>query len=252
VAEELVGVDGPLPIDMGAMRGAIATLSAAGEDVADLEPAARADYASYQDFIAKATSMPSECYGSLVRACRATLDGPGTARTLPGRAVVRAPFLHHGDLTVPGDLLVRASLVVTGSLTVAGILDDMGPDSRIAVGGDLTARGVDTDGELYVGGTIEADVVHGYYNDNVLAARTIRARLVIEDDHAVIADVDAEFHFDIDTYRQGYGDGVQERLRAILVDEVFAPGDDDVARLDRDALFAALGAGRPVFRADTV
>ncbi|WP_406530399.1 hypothetical protein [Streptomyces sp. I8-5] len=105
---------------------------------------------------------------------------------------------------------------------------------------------------MSVDGDIEADVVYGYYNDNTLQAGTIRARLVIEDEHATIATVEADLHFDLDDFQQGHGDGVQEQLRELLVDEVFAV-DEDGGRemMDRGLLFARLREGLPVFRADS-
>ncbi|MEV5676473.1 hypothetical protein AB0L80_37145 [Streptomyces sp. NPDC052069] len=101
---------------------------------------------------------------------------------------------------------------------------------------------------MSVDGDIEADVVYGCYNDNTLQAGTIRARLAIEDEHATIASVEADLHFDLDDFQQGHGDGVQEQLRELLVDEVFAV-DEDV--MDRGLLFARLREGLPVFRADS-
>ncbi|MFF1650371.1 hypothetical protein [Streptomyces sp. NPDC058240] len=162
-----------------------------------------------------------------------------------------APFFHHGDLVVQGHLDVMAPFVVTGSLTVEGCLSDCGPDSVVAVGGDVTARAVRTGGEMSVGGDIEAEVVHGYYNDHTLQAATIRARLVIEDEHCTIAAVEAETHFDLDDYQQAYGDGVRERLRGLLVGEAFGnEEDEDEEQLDRPLLFDRLREGLPVFRAN--
>jgi hypothetical protein len=48
--------------------------------------------------------------------------------------------------------------------------------------------------------------------------------LAIEDDHATAADIKAGLHFDLDGYR---GEGVTERLEALLVDEV-CEGDGGV------------------------
>lgn len=53
----------------------------------------------------------------------------------------------------------------------------------------------------------------------------------------------------IDDYRQGYGEGVQEYLRTILVDEVFTKDDDDdEEQLNKGALFSRLWEGKAVFR----
>jgi hypothetical protein len=192
---------------------------------------------------------PKECL-ALVERYAATLgpDARAHAALTPGTRA--EPYIHHGDLTVAGHLDVRAPLVVTGSVTVDGVLTDCGPDSLVLVAGDLRAGAVFTDGDMYVGGDLTAAVVYGERNDNTLAARLIRSRLVIEDDHDVQAEVVAEHHFDIDLFEQGYGDGVQERLRGILVDEVFAGDEDDSElRLDRELLADRLRDGTPIFRA---
>ncbi|MFB6877954.1 hypothetical protein [Streptomyces sp. NPDC056323] len=62
----------------------------------------------------------------------------------------------------------------------------------------------------------------------------------------------ADTHFDLDDFQQGYGEGVQERLRELLVDEVFSHEEDEEEQeqLDRALLFARLREGRAVFRAD--
>lgn len=229
---------GPLPIDMDAIRGAAAD---------GLERFAVRTYGSYQHFIDDVMASSCEVFPALLRACRSTLAA-ATVRTMEGDQTLSRPFFHHGDLVVRGSLHVQSRFLVTGALTVEGCLMDAGPDSRIAVGADLRARGVHTDGELYVEGDLDADVVYGHYNDFTLTADTIRGRLVVEDEHCVAADVEAEHHFDLDTYEQGYGDGVQERLRAVLVDEVF----DGEEMLDHYALFDLLRDGRPVFRSDAV
>jgi hypothetical protein len=64
---------------------------------------------------------------------------------------------------VRGHLDALAPFVVTGSVAIDGVLADCGPDSVVVTGGGVTARGVFTDGEMCVGGDIEAEVVHGYY-----------------------------------------------------------------------------------------
>ncbi|MCX4785309.1 MULTISPECIES: hypothetical protein [unclassified Streptomyces] len=99
------------------------------------------------------------------------------------------------------------------------------------------------------GGDVGAEVVYGSYNEQTLRAGTIRARPVIEDEHCTIAEVQADTYFDLDDYQQGYGDGVQEQLRELLVDEVFANEEGaEEEQLDRTLLFARLRAGEPVFR----
>ncbi|MER6499731.1 hypothetical protein ABT218_10125 [Streptomyces sp. NPDC001455] len=252
---------GPLPIDMAAVRRIAeetrAALSeawrAAGipDDSDWLAERVRPEYESYQAFVAE---LRHDCDPDHVpfipKLCAEALgDDARTNRALVGDQQLDEPFFHHGDLIVKGHLDVAAPFVVTGSLTVEGCMQDCGPDSVVAVGGDMTTRAVHTDGEMYVGGDIEAEIVYGYYNDNTLQAGTIRARLVIEDEHATIADVEAETHFDLDDFQQGLGDGVQERLRELLVDEVFSnEEDEDEEQLDQTLLFARLREGENVFR----
>ncbi|MEL5957555.1 hypothetical protein AADR41_22825 [Streptomyces sp. CLV115] len=254
---------GPLPIDMEALRQAAGVMraelaevcEAAGipDDSGRLAELVEPDFDSYQDL---ASALRHNCHPDLLpsvpRLCIRVLGESGTTRTLTGDQRLDTPFFHHGDLVVKGgDLDVGAPFVVTGSLTVEGVLADCGPDSVVAIGGGVTARGVFTDGEMSVDGDIGADVVYGYYNDQTLQAGTIRARLVIEDEHATIASVEAELHFDLDDFQQGYGDGVQEQLRELLVDEVFAVDEDEdegKEMMDPHLLFARLREGLPVFR----
>lgn len=253
---------GPLPIGMEALRQAAGVMRAELSEVCEaagipddsgwLTRRVEPDFDSYQDFVAElGNGCDPDHLPHLPELCARVLGGKGATCTLVGDQSVDTPFFHHGDLVVKGDLDVVAPFVVTGSLAVEGVLADCGPDSVVAIRGGVKARGVFTDGEMSVDGDIEADVVYGYYNDNTLQAGTIRARLVIEDEHATIASVEADLHFDLDDFQQGHGDGVQEQLRELLVDEVFAADEDGGRELmDRGLLFARLREGLPVFRAD--
>ncbi|MFF3396384.1 ankyrin repeat domain-containing protein [Streptomyces sp. NPDC002669] len=251
---------GPLPIDMTAARRVAqemhAELSeacrAAGvpDDGGRLTEFTRSEFDSYQDLLTGLRDGFDPDHVPLIpELCARTLgDEARTDRTLTGDQGIREPFFHHGNLLVKGHLDVQAPFLVTGSLTVEGCLVDCGHSSVVAVGGDVTAHGVHTDGEMSVGGVIEAEVVYGYYNDQTLRAGTIRARLVIEDEHETIATVEADTHFDLDEFQQGYGEGVQEQLRELLVDEVFGNEEGEEEQLDQTLLFARLREGKPVFR----
>ncbi|WP_246460808.1 ankyrin repeat domain-containing protein [Streptomyces himalayensis] len=250
---------GPLPIDMEAVR------QAAGAMLAERAAVRGADGilddwltglvepdSGYQHFVAQLGDHREPDHLSyLPQLCARVLGDTGTTRTLLGDQRLLMPFFHHGDLVVKGDLDVVAPFVVTGSLTVEGVLADCGRDSVVVIGGGVKARGVFTDGDMCVTGDVEADVVYGHYNDHTLQTGVIRARLVIEDDHDTdCARVEAELYFDSDEF--GTDDGVQEQLRELLVDEVFAidEDEDDEEMLDHRLLFARLREGLPVFRAD--
>ncbi|MGW2087822.1 hypothetical protein [Streptomyces sp. NPDC001880] len=250
----------PLPIDMKvarrvaeAMRSAASkAFEAAGVPDASgwLTELVQPEFGSFQEFVAGLRNDADSDHVPLIpELCAGILgDDARTDRALAGDRQADAPFFHHGDLVVRGHLDIAAPFVVTGSLTVEGCLADCGPDSVVAVGGDVTAHAVHTDGEMSVGGDIAAEVVYGHYNDHTLQAATVRARLVIEDDHCTIATVEADTHFDLDDYQQGYGEGVQERLRELLVDEVFS-NEEDEEQLDQSLLFDRMREGLPVFRA---
>ncbi|MFY0565600.1 ankyrin repeat domain-containing protein [Archangium lansingense] len=170
---------------------------------------------------------------------------------LKGPLTLKRAFFLHGDLEVDGDLSIYRPFAVTGNVIVHGVVSDNANDSLVNVLGNVKCHALNTDGEFTVGGDIEArDVVLGYYNDHILSAGTIKARVVIEDDHATSAAVEAELHFDLDTYSQGYGEGVSERLRELFVDEVFKKDEDEEegARLDKGELFYRISKGLPVFR----
>ncbi len=164
-------------------------------------------------------------------------------------------LLHHGDLEVTGDLNVTGPLFVTGNVRVSGVMQDCGPDSRVAIAGGLHVGHLNTDGELACG-DIEAPggVVYGHYNDNTLSCGRIRAKVVIADEHEIDHNgVEAEIDFsDLNDYGMGGGDGVFDRLHSLFVDEVFTKDDEDdedeCPRLDRDKLFERLHAGKPAYR----
>ncbi|AKQ70004.1 Ankyrin [Myxococcus hansupus] len=229
----------PFPIDMAA-------LSAAAPDG---KLSFTHDVGSAQEF---ATGLHG--YGEpekpldYLAALRSVLDAPPRHVRLQGPLTLNRPFFHHGDLEVDGHLDIQRPFAVTGNLIVHGVLRDCGNDSLINVLGDVRCHALYTDGELNVRGDIHArDVVLGYYNDHVLSAGAIHARVVIEDDHSVDASVHAQHHFDMDTYQQGYGDGVSERLRELFVDEVFQ--EDEDGQLDRGEVFYRIREGLPLFRA---
>lgn len=192
---------------------------------------------------------PSEALARLA-ALRDVLGVPPRPLRLAGPLTLRSAFFHHGDLEVDGDLDIHRPFAVTGNLIVHGVVRDNTNDSLVNVLGDVKCHGLYTDAEFSVRGDIEArDVVLGYYNDHILSANTLKARVVIEDDHATMASVESEHHFDMDTYSQGYGEGVPERLHALFVDEVLRKEDEEEeARLDKGELFDRISKGLPVFR----
>ncbi|WP_405722308.1 hypothetical protein [Streptomyces sp. NBC_00046] len=247
-----------LPIDMDAIRRVAgvmrteraAVCEAAGipDDSGWLAQLVEPDLDSYQEFAAQLREgIDRELLWAVPEMCAKALGDNGATRTLLGDQLLDTPFFHHGDLVVKGHLHVVAPFVLTGSLTVEGVLMDCAPDSVVAIRGDVTARGMFTDGDVDCG-DIQAEVVYGSYNDHTLQAGTIRARLVIEDDHETIATVEADLYFDQDDYQYDDED-VLAQLRGLLVDEVFAADEDeDEETLDHGLLFERLGEGLPVFR----
>lgn len=229
----------PLGLDLAALR-ALATPAAVGPSIAST--VARREFSSVQALVDEVSDFGGErvAFYRLL----ATLFPRRDVR-LAGSVDVRRPLFVNGDLVVEGDLRVVDAIAVTGSLVAGGVVSDAGNDSRVTVVGDVRCRGAFTSGDFAVGGALEAsDVVLGYYNDFVLEAGVIRAVLAIEDDHATEAGVEAGLHFDLDTYSQGHGEGVGERVRALLVDEVF----DAEGQLENGTLEERLARGERIYR----
>ncbi|MET8654138.1 hypothetical protein [Nocardia aurea] len=235
--------------DLDALRAAATALRAEDLDPRWLANLVGAESGSWPEFAALVHRIvPPDDRWIVVELCRRTLTAPGSRLELDKDTRVGKPFFHHGDLVVAGDLRVVGPFLVTGSVTVRNVFTDSGPDSAVMIGDGLRARAVYTDGEMYVSGTISAEIVYCYYNDHTLEAKAIEAGLVIEDDHCVLATVRAEHHFDMDTFRQGYGEGVQDRLRELLAPEVFVHEHDDEPRMDHRLLFERLHQGLEVLR----
>jgi len=237
----------PIPIDEAALTKALKGETLYFKDT-DNHPVGSAQEAATGLYN---SGEPSEALNKL-RAIRDALPDVTERKVhLKGPLTLKRVFFHHGDLEVDGDLDIRRPFAVTGTVIVHGVVHDNENDSLVNILGDLKCHALHTSGEFTVGGDIEArDVVVGYYNDHLLSAATLRARVVIEDDHAFDAQVEAEHRFDINRYAQGRGEGVAAALKSLFVDEVFEADEDDgePARIDRGALFDRISQGLPVFR----
>lgn len=106
-------------------------------------------------------------------------------KTIPGRK--RVDLVHHGDLVVRGDC-DAATLVVTGDLLVEGLLTNH-EGCRVAVGGDLNAGSVWSEGPLVVGGDATARTAFACaYNDHgALIRGVLRSPVLVRIDHALEA-----------------------------------------------------------------
>ncbi|MFY2560954.1 ankyrin repeat domain-containing protein [Corallococcus terminator] len=168
---------------------------------------------------------------AVVELARAVLPSDAKVKAFTG-----APRFVLGDLVLQGSAHLDGPLLVTGNLTVKGVLRNAGPEGLLVVGGSLRATGVDSDGEVVVGGDLEAQVVWGHHNDNSLhVGGKLKADAVIEDDHDVQAKVKARHHF-----KNGGFDATSAALKKVFVRAAFASGE-----LDREALFDLLRAGKP-------
>ncbi|WP_241759286.1 hypothetical protein [Pyxidicoccus parkwayensis] len=142
-----------------------------------------------------------------------------------------------GDFTVKKNVILSGPLLVTGNLTVEGVLHNVGPEGLLVVGGSLRATGLDTSGEVLVGGDVEARVVWGHYNDHSLrVGNVLKADVVIEDDHDVQALVKSRHHFERDEF-----DESDAALKKVFVREAFSSEG-----LDRYKLFNLLRKSRAV------
>lgn len=97
----------------------------------------------------------------------------------------RLRLIHHGDLEIAGDVNVM-TLVVTGSLRVAGRITNY-EGCPIAVGGDVTATAVWSEGPFVVGGDVRATTAFaGAYADyGTTIGGTLETPTLIQLDHAI-------------------------------------------------------------------
>ncbi|HTR53291.1 MAG TPA: hypothetical protein VMJ10_21495 [Kofleriaceae bacterium] len=199
-------------------------------------------------WIPRLRRLPAWDLGSAIAILRDAATDKPTAKAMKG-TTIDAPFVHHGDLTIDGNLDVVAPFFVTGKLAVSGLLRDAGPDSCVAIGGDLAVGSLFTDGSFHCANIFADGIVYGHYNDQTLECMTIKARIVIEDEHDVQhAGVKAKLHLDIDEFSQGYGDGVTAKLKRHIKPEYFKRDDDEDAELlDEVALFEAIANGKDVW-----
>ena len=202
----------------------------------------------FDAWIPKLRRLPAWDLGSAIAILRDAAADEPTAKAMKG-TTIDAPFVHHGDLTIDGNLDVVAPLFVTGELAVSGLLRDAGPDSCVAIGGDLAVGSLFTDGSFHCANIFADGIVYGHYNDQTLECMTIKARIVIEDEHDVQhAGVKAKLHLDIEEFAQGYGDGVTAKLKRHIRPEYFKRDDDEDAELlDEVALFDAIAKGKDVW-----
>ena len=96
-----------------------------------------------------------------------------------------AVLVHHGDLHVSGDISV-SGVAVTGDLSVDGCLNHF-QGGQVAVGGDLRADAVWSEGTLFVGGDLVATRVFACatndYGATVLGALTSPVLAQLDDHH---------------------------------------------------------------------
>ena len=111
-------------------------------------------------------------------------------KTLPRRSFAVAPDIVTVDewpiLFVPGDLRLAGNLpventmvVVLGNLTVSGVIGSYRDFevTRFLVAGDLDAAGIEGDKDIFVDGTVSADIIWFEGKEGTLIAKAIEARI---------------------------------------------------------------------------
>jgi hypothetical protein len=200
------------------------------------------------DRLATLRGTPASTLGTVVDAIAEAAVGPPRSAVKKG-STINKPFLHHGDLRIDGNVRIVAPFFVIGDLDVTGTIDHVGPDSFAAINGEVTAANLRTSGELCCSDIHAKGIVYGDYNDNTLCCGTINARIVISDDHDIQhAGVRADVYLDIDAYAQGHGKGVVKKLATHIHPEHFERDGDGRELLSHANVFAALFAGKRVFR----
>ena len=190
----------------------------------DFDEAFKSEYSYYEDSL----EMLDELAGMVEK-----LQPP---HVVQGNLELDRPMIVPGDLEVTGTLYTSSVLIVLGNVK-AKLIRDCGPDSLVLVQGNVNAALIWTDGEFHSNGEVLAtELVYGSYNDNVLAAKHIKAPVVVQDDHMMDGEIEAEHHIAYES---------QEPLKSVFVEGAF---NEDREKLDYTFLAEKILAGEPVRR----
>jgi hypothetical protein len=136
------------------------------------------DIESFLIDLAPALFLPalSVVRGLLIAQPRVDLGGPNK--------IGKKPKVVLGDVEVGGDLINGGRLVVLGDLVVHGCYEDAGDAALLAVGGSLTTKHLWTNQDVVVLGDLNCEgLVYGRHgNHALLVGRTLRARVLVQDD----------------------------------------------------------------------
>ena len=174
-------------VDAAAIAAAVAStpepLSTPEADADDM-----ADAANAETFEAMLASIhPGLPFNLVAAGLVAKAHAEATTVEVRGHLCIDEPAGVVGDVVVHGDLVVESAFVVTGNLTVHGVISDCGPDSGVAVLGDVSCKHLATDGAFVVMGHLRAEgAVFGSYNDDSLEVLGgIDAGVLVTDEHDI-------------------------------------------------------------------
>ncbi|XXF78225.1 hypothetical protein P2318_00265 [Myxococcaceae bacterium GXIMD 01537] len=174
---------------------------------------------------------------ALVKLALHLFGAPTRTATVKGDLVVsnhrdgaaRSPLLIPGHLHVSGMLDVDegAWLLCTGDVRVDGVTVDYEPGSVMAVGGSLHTARMCTMGAVVVGGRLDVeDTLLAWRNDDSLVVEGgLRARVLVEWEHVIDADLDVGVRLDPDSS--------ETLLRQHLRDDAFLGAQFDAELADR-------------------
>jgi hypothetical protein len=186
---------------------------------------------SWNALAAHAQGRPAWIALALAELCRDAL------KPEPSSPFADTPRVVLGDLVVEGHLHLSGPLLVTGNLTVSGAISDSLHDSMLAVAGNVRAKAVFSDGEVWIGGDLDAEIVWGDYNDHSLrVGGDLRARALVNSDHDVMVRGAARVDHTL-VLRE---DDEEEKARAVFVDGCFRDGRLDFS--ETKASFAKTGS----------
>lgn len=238
-------------LDIKALRAAAVADGADDETMEFLENLwTIAPEKSVEGILAAGFNFDTEGFVLLARLLKKIVPGQSQSGAPAIVTIDEWPILFFaGDLHLPGNLpLENTQVVVLGNLIVDGVIGSFRDfeTTRLVVLGDLTCLGLEGDKEIFVDGTLTADIIWFEGKTGELMAETIEARVLYsgsnESLHAETLKVDYGF-----TAKKPVK---PEAMQSVLSPEAFEPEDGYVfeSRSDYGCVNRALrlmARGRP-------
>lgn len=180
---------------------------------------------SVEGVLAAGFKFDMEGFVLLARLLKKLVPGASQSGAPPIVTVDEWPIMFFsGDLHIPGNLpLENTQVIVLGNLIVDGVIGSYRDfeTTRLVVLGDLTCLGLEGDKEIFVDGTLTADIVWFEGKTGELMAETVEARVLYSGSNESLH---------VETIRVDHGFTAKkpvkaEAMQSVLAPEAFEPED---------------------------